>query len=107
MDFLQNGGVSARHLSLDIAGVVLDFHVIDTVVGNQKSRVRFGGNLCQINAESVNFLVVFLPFGSLAESPAVYSTSWRRISQPSAFCATISSGSRVTADHDHLIRRCK
>ena len=66
--------------------------MIDTVVGNQKPRVRFGGNLCQINAESVNFLVVFLPFWlSGGESGGVLDLMEENIAA-SAFCATISSG---------------
>ena len=81
--------------------------MIDTVVGNQKPRVRFGGNLCQINAESVNFLVVFLPFWlSGGESGGVLDLMEENIAA-FRFLRHDLKRSRVTADHDHLIRRCK
>ena len=81
--------------------------MIDTVVGNQKLRVCFGGNLCQINAESVNFLVVFLPFWlSGGKTGGVLDLMEEDIAA-FRFLRHNLKRSRVTADHDHFIRCCK
>ena len=50
LDFLQDGFIASGYLGFHIHSIILNFHMIDPVVGDQKLRPRFLRNLRQIHA---------------------------------------------------------